>query len=290
MLSFDLSFDGDRAVFCMKPEDEKAYHLYEIGIDGSDVRQITFGGYSDIDPIYLPGDRYLFLSTRAETYAQCGMWARSYIQTRCDADGKNIHILTPGTEPEFSPSLLEDGRILSTRWEYVDKSPMHIQSLWAMRPDGTGATTFWGNQSVYPDHLGEARQIPGTTKVMFNGFGHHDVWVGCIGVVDPTQGLNFPDGVWKVTQEMHWPEVGNGPIRTPGLTERYHTSGKYAAYKTPYPLSEELFLVSARTGGIWVGGMRSGHDPTIGKFKLYLMDIYGNRELIYQGENNVLYA
>ncbi|NQT16972.1 MAG: hypothetical protein HQ582_29715, partial [Planctomycetes bacterium] len=121
MLSFDLSFDGEAAVFSMKPEDEKAYHLYEIGIDGTGFRQITSGGYSDIDAIYLPGDRYLFLSTRAEVYAQCGMWARSYIQTRCDADGSNIHILSPGTEPEFSPSLLSDGRVLSTRWEYVDK-------------------------------------------------------------------------------------------------------------------------------------------------------------------------
>ncbi len=290
MMSFDLSFDGAKALFCMKPEDEKAYHLYEIALDGKNFRQVTFGGYSDIDPIYLPGDRYLFLSTRADVYAQCGMWARSYIQTRCDADGRNIHILTPGTEPDFSPSLLDDGRILSTRWEYVDKAPQNIQSLWTMRPDGTGMATYYGNQSVHPDHLGEARQIPGTSKVMFNAFGHHDVWVGCIGIVDQKQGLNFPDGIWKVTQEMHWPEVGDGPVPTPGFTKQYHTSGKYAAYKTPYPLSKELFLVSARTGGIWVGGMRSAHDPSIGKFKLYLMDIYGNRELIYEGDNNMLYA
>ncbi len=290
MLSFDLSFDGRRALFCMKPEDEKAYHLYEVNIDGTGFRQVTFGEYSDIDPIYLGGDRYLFLSTRAEVYAQCGMWARSYIQTRCDSSGQNIYILSPGTEPEYSPSLLDDGRILSTRWEYIDKFANRIQSLWTMRPDGTGAATLWGNQSVIPDHLGEARQIPGTSKVMFNGFGHHDVWVGCIGVVDSTQGLNFPAGIWKVTQEMPWPEVGDGPIATPGLAEPYHTSGRYAGYKTPYPLSEELFLVSARTGGMWVGGMRSAHDPNIGKFKLYLMDIHGNRELLYEGERNVLYA
>ena len=290
MLSFDLSFDGDRALLCMKPEDERAYHLYEIGIGGKDFRQITYGGYSDIDPIYLPGDRYLFLSTRAEVYAQCGMWARSYIMTRCDADGSNIHILSPGTEPEFSPSLLDDGRIISTRWEYVDKFANRIQSLWTMRPDGTAAATFWGNQTEHPDHLGEARQIPGTSKVMFNGFGHHDVWVGCIGIVDPKEGLNHPDGIWKVTREMPWPEVGDGPVPTPDLTEQYHTSGKYAAYKTPYPLSEELFLVSARTGALKVRSMRSAHDPTIGQFKLYLMDIYGNRELIYEGDNNILYA
>ncbi|HJN17127.1 MAG TPA: hypothetical protein QGH10_16595, partial [Armatimonadota bacterium] len=290
MFSFDLSFDGEKALFCMKPEDEKAFHLYEIGLDGKGVRQVTSGGYSDIDPVYLPGSRYLFLSTRADVYAQCGMWARSYIVTRCDPDGTNINILSPGTEPEFSPSLLNDGRVLSTRWEYVDKEPQRIQSLWTMRPDGSGVRTYWGNQSTYPDHLGEARQIPGTSKVMFTGFGHHDVWVGCIGVVDTNEGLNFPDGVWKVTQEMPWPEVGDGPVPTPGYTDQYHTSGNYAAYKTPYPLSEELFLVSARTGAGGVSIMRSAHDPTIGQFKLYLMDIYGNRELLYEGENNVLYA
>ena len=290
MLSFDVSFDGRRALFCMKPEDEKAYHLYEIGLDGNDLRQITSGAYSDIDPIYLPGDRYLFLSTRAEVYAQCGMWARSYIMTRCDSDGANIHILTPGTEPEFSPSLLDDGRVLSTRWEYIDKFANRIQSLWTMRTDGTAAATFWGNQTVHPDHLGEARQIPGTTKVMFSGFGHHDVWVGCIGVVDPKEGMNSPDGIWKVTQELSWPEVGDGLIPTPGLTKQYHTSGKYAAYKTPYPLSEELFLVSIRTGALGIRSQKSAYDPTVGQFRLYLMDVYGNRELIHEGANNLLYA
>jgi hypothetical protein len=238
----------------------------------------------------LPGDRYLFLSTRAEVYAQCGMWARSHILTRCNADGSQIVILSPATEPEYSPSLLDDGRVLFTRWEYVDKFANRIQGLWTMRPDGTGAATCWGNQSVYPDHLGEARQIPGSGKIIFSGFGHHDVWCGSIGIVDPRKGLNFPHGIWKVTEERPWPEVGDGPVPTPGATDHYHTSGRYAAYKTPYPLSEELFLVSARTGDLGGGFMHSAHDPTIGKFNLYLMDVYGNRELIYEGDRNVLYA
>ena len=30
--------------------------------------------------------------------------------------------------------------------------------------------TFWGNQSIYPDHIGEARQIPGSGKVLFTGY------------------------------------------------------------------------------------------------------------------------
>jgi hypothetical protein len=108
--------------------------------------------------------------------------------------------------------------------------------------------------------------------------------------VDPKAGLNFPHGIWKVTQERPWPEVGDGPVPTSGATPHYHTSGPYAAYKTPYPLSEEFFLVSARTGDLGSGFMHSAHDPTIGKFKLYLMDIYGNRELLYEDDQNVLYA
>ena len=97
MFNFDVSFDGKRALFCMKPEDEKAYHLYEIGLDGSDFRQITFGGYSDIDPVYLPGDRYLFLSTRAEVYAQCRMWARCYWKPTRTNVGWFIWGLSPHT-------------------------------------------------------------------------------------------------------------------------------------------------------------------------------------------------
>ncbi|HOD82275.1 MAG: hypothetical protein BWX88_03132 [Planctomycetes bacterium ADurb.Bin126] len=292
MMSFDLSFDARRAVFCMKPADEKAYHLYEVDLagGGKGFRQITRGGYSDIDPVYLPDGRLLFLSTRADVYAQCGMWARSYVLTRCDADGSNVYILSPATEPEYSPSLMADGQVLFTRWEYVDKFANRIQSLWTMRPDGTAASAFWGNQSVQPDHLGEARQIPGTSRVMFSGFGHHDVWHGCIGIVDPTCGLNYPDGLWKVTQELRWPEVGDGPAPSEGAARPYHASGPYVAYKTPYPLDDEFFLVSARTGERENGFMHSGRDASIGRFKLYLMDVYGNRELIYQGEHNVLYA
>ncbi len=56
----------------------------------------------------------------------------------------------------------------------------------------------------------------------------------------------------------------------------YHTSGRYNSYQTPYPLSNSDFLVSAR-----------GADD---KFRLYLMDVHGNRELIYEGAYHVWHA
>ncbi|HYW80709.1 MAG TPA: hypothetical protein VE890_14105, partial [Thermoguttaceae bacterium] len=163
------------------------------------------------------------------------------------------------------------------RWEYTDKPLWRAQGLWTVNPDGTQVNTLWGNQSVWPDHLAEPRPIPGSRRVMFTGLAHHDWFAGSIGILNPDEGFNFPDGLTKVTADVPWPECGPPPS-DPHEAADYHASGRYAAYKTPYPLSEEDFLVSARTGGRM--------DP----FKLYLMDVHGNRELIYQGHYNVWHA
>jgi hypothetical protein len=122
---------------------------------------------------------------------------------------------------------------------------------------------------------------------MFTGMGHHDMYRGCIGVLDVAAGLNFPRGLKKVTPDVPWPEVGDGPVPTPPVTGDYHSSGAVGGYKSPYPLSAELLLVSARTGNPHANSARDGGR---GPFKLYLMDIHGNRELIHQGKNNVIYA
>ena len=53
----DLSHDARRVLFCMKEESKPAYHLYEINLDGSGLRQITKGHYNDLDPIYAPDGR-----------------------------------------------------------------------------------------------------------------------------------------------------------------------------------------------------------------------------------------
>ncbi len=273
----DVSFDGRRVLFCYKAQDEGSFHLYEIDLDGSGLRQLTSGDYDDIDPIYLPDGHILFSTTRCNTYVRCMPYTYSYVLARCDADGRNVYLVSRNNEPDWCPSLLNDGRICYSRWEYHDKALWRIQSLWTINQDGTNVATFWGNQSVWPDHLAEPRPIPGSNRVMFTGVAHHDWFAGSIGILDPDEGFNFPHGLTKVTGDVAWPECGQPPS-DPRETEDYHGSGRIAAYKTPYPLSGEDFLVSARTGGRM--------DP----FKLYLMDVHGNRELIYAGRYNVFHA
>jgi len=270
----DLSFDARKVLFCYKAHDEKAFHLYEIGIDGTGLRQLTFGPYDDIDPIYLPDGHIMFSSTRANTYIRCMPYTYCYVLARCDADGRNIYLVSRNNETDWLPTLLNDGRVIYSRWEYHDKALWRIQSLWTTNQDGTGTAAFWGNQSVWPDHLAEARPIPGSRRVMFTGLAHHNWFAGSIGMLDPRKGFNFPHGLTKVTADVPWPECGRPPL-DPHESDDYHPSGKFTAYKSPYPLSEEDFLVSAERQG---------------KFRLYLMDVYGNRELIYEGAHNIWYA
>lgn len=271
----DLSYDAKRVLVSYKPHNEKSFHIYEIGIDGGKTRQLTGGIFDDFDPIYLPdGKNILFSTTRGYTYVRCMPPTNAFVLARMGLDSKNLYLVSRNNEPDYLPSVLPDGRIVYSRWEYTDKPLWRCVSLWTMNPDGTQVQILWGNQTVWPDLPKDVRAIPGSSKLIFTGSAHHNWFAGSIGIIDPTRGLNFPDGLTKITAEVRWPECGNGPV-DPIESDNYYVSGNYTAYDSPYPLSECEFLVSACRDG---------------KYVLLLMDTDGNRELIYEGAYNIFYA
>jgi hypothetical protein len=277
VMRMDLSFDATKAVFSLKPKGDPSFHLYEIGVDGSGRRQLTGSAYDDMDPLYLPDGHILFSTSRGNSYVRCLPQSASTVLARCDADGRNIVMISRNNEPDYTPALLPDGRILYTRWEYTERPLWRLQKLWTINPDGTGESAYWGNGSAYPDMLWEARPVPGSAQVMFVGVGHHNVLTGSLGLIDIARGLQWPDGITKVTQELPWPEVGEPEEGSPGASPTYHASGALWSVRSPCPLGPEDFLISA--------ARTSGSD-----FALYLMDIHGNRELLYAGLRTVWYA
>lgn len=284
----DLSFDARKVLFCMKPAAEQSFHLYEINLDGSGLRQLTNSLYDDLDPIYLPDGHIMFVSSRCNTYIRCMPEAHASVLARCDGDGRNIYLISRNSENDFLPSLLNDGRVIYSRWEYTDKPLWNNQKLWTINPDGTGEAVSWGSQSTFPDHTAMPRPIPNSPRVMFAGVGHHNWFSGSVGIINPNKGLNYPHGLTRVTWDVPWAEVGAGPQDVPESPD-YHSSGKFAAYQTPWPLSEELFLVSVEAGPyvhyIW-GSPRGKRGP----FNLYLMDVHGNRELIMAAQHQIFHA
>ena len=218
----NVHYDAAKILFSYRKGLTKTYHLYEIDVDGSNLRQLTDGPDNDIEPIYTPSGNIVFCSSRCHRYVPC--W-RTQVATLygCDADGRNIRMLSNNAEQENTPWMLPDGRILYMRWEYVDRNQMLYHHLWTINPDGSGVMVYFGNQHDGLAML-DAKPIPATDKVVASFSPAHGLpeHMGPVTIVDPSLG---PD-------EM----------------SMARSLGK-RSFRDPYPLSGDRFLV-ADNGGI----------------------------------------
>ena len=183
-----VHYDGHKILFSYRKGGTEHYHLYEIEADGTGLRQLTDGQYDDIEPTYLPDGSVVFVSTRCKRWVNCWL-TQVATMYRCDADGRNIRAISSNTEHDNTPWPLPDGRLLYTRWEYVDRSQVHYHHLWVSNPDGTGQMTWYGN--LHPGIVMiDAKPIPGSGKVLAifspgHGMREH---AGTLTVVDPSAG------------------------------------------------------------------------------------------------------
>jgi Tol biopolymer transport system component len=139
-----VHYDGKKILFSWRKNNKDNFNLYEINTDGTGLRQITYDNYDDYESIYLPNDDIVFVSTRCKRWVNCWMTQVGIIY-RCDSNGKNIKAISSNTEHDNTPWIMPDGRILYTRWEYVDRSQVEFHHLWIMNPDGTGQMIYYGN-------------------------------------------------------------------------------------------------------------------------------------------------
>ncbi len=182
----DVSYDGRRVLFAWKKSlDEDDFHLYEFDMATGRVRQLTSGlGFADYEGVYAPNGQIIFNSTRCVQTVDCWWTEVSNLYT-CDGNGRFLRRLGFDQVHTNFPTVMSDGRILYTRWDYNDRSQMFSQGLFQMNPDGTGQTEYYGNNSWFPTSLLHARGIPGTEKVMAIFSGHHTLQKGWVGIVDP---------------------------------------------------------------------------------------------------------
>src|SRR5215468_2109230 len=81
----DVSFDAVQAVFSMRKDQNDHYHIYTVqlspGGDGKyELHQKTAGNYDDINPVYMPGGKIVFVTN--EMYTQMGTRADEYEHSR----------------------------------------------------------------------------------------------------------------------------------------------------------------------------------------------------------------
>ena len=261
-----VSWDGQRVLFAWKKSlNEDDYHLYEFNVLSNTVRQITSGtGFADYEPAYLPSGDIIFSSTRCVQTVDCWWTEASNLYT-CDGNGAYLRRLGFDQVHTLYPQVLDDGRVIYTRWDYNDRGQIFPQGLFQMYPDGTGQTEFYGNNSWFPTTIAHARGIPGTQKVLAILCGHHTPQAGKLAVIDPARGRQENAGVQLVA-----------PIRdTPAEhIDAYGQQGPLWQY--PYPLNEQECLVTYAPLG-WDQPERRRGDAD---FAIYWMDLAGHRELL----------
>jgi hypothetical protein len=183
-----MHYDGRKILFSYRKGGQPFYHLYEINVDGTGLRQITDGPQDDIEPIYLPDGAIIFCSSRCQRWVQC-YFVRVAVLYRCDGDGRNVRQLSANIEQDNTPWVMPDGRILYMRWEYVDRSQVRFHHLWTMYPDGMNQMVYYGNMHGSVVMI-DAKPIPGTNKVVSSfspGHGRKE-HAGVITIVDPGAG------------------------------------------------------------------------------------------------------
>ncbi|HJN11692.1 MAG TPA: hypothetical protein QF564_23615 [Pirellulaceae bacterium] len=255
----DLSYDGQEVVFALRRgghvssnpvahiediscyEDEKSnYQVFKINIDGTNLTQLTHGTYNNLDPCWLPDGGIAFISDRKPAYAYCYV-VTSPVLYRMESDGSNQKRLSANYLMDFTPSALDDGRIIYTRWEYVDRAACPIQSLWAINPDGTGLTGFYGNRVISPGTFMDAQPIPGTNQVIATATNHNGSCRGGIVAINPAKGANSPEAIRNLTPEIdiYAHRLGGGPWGNGMLDRRIG-----GTYEKPLAIDATRFLVS----------------------------------------------
>ena len=259
----DVSRDGERILFARRDTArEDDFHLYELNLPSGQVRQLTFGlGVADDEPVYLPDGNILFNSTRCVQIVDC-WWTDVTNLYVCDGDGRFLRRLTFDQVHTNYPKVLDDGRVIYTRWDYNDRGQIYPQPLFVMNSDGTAQTEFYGNNSWFPTTIIHARGIPGSQKVVAVASGHHCHQRGKLILIDTERGRQEAEGVQLIC-----------PVRqTPAdRIDAYGQKGDQFQY--PYPIDEEHFLVTYDP----VGSPTRKYSRPYG---IYFMDVDGGRELL----------
>ncbi|HPC18425.1 MAG TPA: SUMF1/EgtB/PvdO family nonheme iron enzyme [Candidatus Hydrogenedentes bacterium] len=260
----DLHFDAGKMLFSM-PGSHGRWQIWEIGADGNGLRQVTPGEEPDVDnydACYLPNDDIIFGSTRCFQGIPCVGGGNTVANLcRMDANGQNARMLGFDQDHNWCPTVLNNGQVMYTRWEYSDTPHYFTRLVFRMNPDGTGQMEHYKSNSFWPNSTFYARPIPNDpTQFVAIVSGHHGVArMGELVIFDPAKSRFEANGV--VQRIPGWGKKVE-PIIADTLVDAV-----WPKFLHPYPLSAKYFLVSCK--------------PTPdASWGIYLVDVFDNMTLL----------
>ncbi|NQU54513.1 MAG: SUMF1/EgtB/PvdO family nonheme iron enzyme [Bacteroidetes bacterium] len=264
----DLHWDGEKMLFSSVGVNDR-WHVYEMDYASGEIEQLTPSELTDVDyfdACYLPDGNIIIASTASYVGVPCiGGGQPASDLYLLDREKNKIRQLNFGQDCDWNPVILNNGKVCYLRWEYTDNSHYFTRILMNMNPDGTAKKEYYGSGSYFPNSLFDSRPIPNHPS-QFVGVisGHHGIArSGRLLIFDPTKGRKEADGV---VQEI----PGYGKEVEPIIVDQL-VNGVWPQFLTPFPLSEDYFLVSAKMSPKELWG-------------IYLVDRFDNMTLVYNKE------
>ena len=247
------------------------FHIYTAKVDGSKLSQITDTSHNEYDPCFLPNGRLIYLSERTGGSQRCGIRSLPTATLHSmEKDGSDPITLSWHDTNEWHPSVDNNGMIVYTRWDYIDRDSDIAHHLWSCYPDGRDPRSSHGNypksRESRPWMELSIRAIPESDKFIAVAAPHHGQAYGSLILIDQ----KIPDDramsqIKRITPEAHFPESE----KSPGVAlKKGRHSPKGETYGSPWPLSEDFYLC------VYDSGQKN--------YGIYLVDSFGNRELLYQ--------
>ena len=149
IMSYDLSFDAKSVVFSAKLNANDRFHIYSVNLDGTNLKQLTMGDNDYVYPIYTPGQKILFMTSKSvepdanqfrdeyerQTTAQVGT---------INIDGTGETLGPRNVSHRVAPTLLPNGRVLYTEWRHMGM--VNDGHLRMMNQDMTGMREAFGGE------------------------------------------------------------------------------------------------------------------------------------------------
>ena len=263
-LSPELSYDAKTIYFAWSPGSvvpaaeywtrNASYHIFKVNVDGTDLVQLTDGMWDDFDPCLLPNGRIVFVSGRCSqipgtdgglSFLRCGRFCPTYNLHSMKADGSDIYPISYHETHEWHPSVNNEGMLVYTRWDYIDRNFSAAHHIWVSYPDGSDPRSYHGNYPMWrwegdpvspdgrtlrPFAEHQIRAIPNSKKYIATADAHHGQSFGSLVLIDQSiEDDGKMSQVKRITPDAAFPESEIG-CRT-GY-----------AYGTAWPLSEMDYL------------------------------------------------
>jgi hypothetical protein len=281
----DLSFDAQEVVYSMKKSGDDHYHIYTQRLDSETPSQRTFGEADDINPIYAPGERIVFVTN--EAFTEMGTRADEYNHGRVvtqlatitrdggDADRK---LCSQNLSHTVNPFLRYDGSIGYSRWEHL--GPINDVKLFRMAPDCTQMIHVAGQFGKPSNSLVQVTEVSPNVMVGVATDRERTIQAGSLVAIDSRF---YKDG--KAVENKLDSEHVKYEALTPAVPMGSDQS-PMGRYRTPHGLPDGRLVVS------WADGVVNDTNElteTPPDFGIYVFDPKGNPEkpnlLVYNDKN-----